>query len=255
VSPNVASQAVSPNVASQAVSPNVASQAASPNVASQTEPESAPVEETPPAPVEEEAPVQTTAALDTAATTKEPVPQPEPQPEPQPAVAATTVAPVREQEAPVDREAPAQIPERVRQGWLSVTADEGTEVYVAGRYRGDASPRLELELPSGPHRIECRKPGYVTYRETVYITPGELSNRRIVLKKLQGWLSLSTMVGAEVYVDGKLVGITPLGKSLKLDTGTHLVTVKKAGFNVWNNEITVRADETLPLKIILSPIY
>jgi hypothetical protein len=86
-------------------------------------------------------------------------------------------------------------------------------------------------------------------------TAGELSSRNIALRKPQGWLSIATTAGAEVSVDGSFIGVTPLGKALKLDAGTHQVTVKKAGFNVWNNQITINADETLPLSIMLSPLY
>jgi serine/threonine-protein kinase len=150
---------------------------------------------------------------------------------------------------------PVKEPEQVRKGWLSITATPSVDVYIDGMYRGDASPSLPVELTSGRHRLECEKPGHVTYEETVHITAGEFSTRRIMLTKLQGHLSISTMAGAEVYVDGKLIGVTPLRRALELDAGTHQVTVKKAGFNVWSNQITVNGDETLPLSIILSPLY
>ena len=103
--------------------------------------------------------------------------------------------------------------------------------------------------------MQCKLPGYKSYSETVHITAGELSNRNVALKKPQGWLSISTTVGAEVSVDGSFIGVTPLRKGLKLDAGPHQVTVKKAGFNVWNNQIPIRADETMPLSIVLSPLY
>jgi len=150
---------------------------------------------------------------------------------------------------------PVEKPVQVRKGWLSITATPSVDVYIDGMYRGDASPGLQVELTSGRHRLECEKPGHVKYEETVHITAGEFSTRRILLKKLQGRLNISTMAGAEVYVDGKLIGVTPLRKALELDAGTHQVTVKKAGFNVWSNQITVNGDETLPLSIILSPLY
>jgi hypothetical protein len=150
---------------------------------------------------------------------------------------------------------PADKPVKVRKGWLSISADPWAEVYIDGAYRGDTPPALKVELTRGPHRVECRNPGHVSYGETVRITAGELSTRRVMLKKLKGHLSITTTAGAEVFVDGNLVGVTPLGRALELDAGTHQVTVKKAGFNVWNNQIAVIANETLPLNIKLSPIY
>jgi serine/threonine protein kinase len=168
------------------------------------------------------------------------------EPQPTPVTAQKTAEPEPE-------EAPK--PVTVRNGWLSVTATPSAEIYINGAFRGMTPPALNLELPRGSHRLECRNGGYINYSETVHITAGELSSRNVALKKPQGWLSISTTAGAEVSVDGSFVGVTPLGKALKLDEGTHRVTVKKAGFNVWNNQITINADETLPLSIMLSPLY
>jgi serine/threonine protein kinase len=168
------------------------------------------------------------------------------EPPPTPVAAQKTVEPEPEE---------AQEPVKVRKGWLSITANPSAEIYVNGAFRGMTPPALNLELPRGSHRLECRSAGYISYSETVHITAGELSSRNIALRKPQGWLSIATTAGAEVSVDGSFIGVTPLGKALKLDAGTHQVTVKKAGFNVWNNQITINADETLPLSIMLSPLY
>ncbi len=195
--------------------------------------EAAPAEAAP----AEAAPVETTPVATEPVTTEPP---------PAPVTAQKTVEPEAE-------EAPK--PVKVRTGWLSVTATPSAEIYVDGEFRGMSPPALNIELPRGSHRLQCKLPGYNSYTETVYITAGELSNRNVALKKPQGWLSITATAGAEVSVDGSFVGVTPLGKGLKLDAGAHQVTVKKAGFNMWSNQITIRADETMPLNIVLSPLY
>ena len=70
-----------------------------------------------------------------------------------------------------------------------------------------------------------------------------------------GSISLTTDAGAELYVDGKLYGITPITKPIKLDSGTHLLALKKSGYFTWTSEVTVEATQTLPLKISLSRQY
>jgi hypothetical protein len=112
-----------------------------------------------------------------------------------------------------------------------------------------------MELLSGRHALECKSPKHETYQETVSITAGELSSRNIVLHRLAGRLSLSTIEGAEVHLDGVLIGVTPLAGPVELDAGNHQLTVKKAGYHVWNNAVSIEARQILPLKIILSPIY
>jgi tRNA A-37 threonylcarbamoyl transferase component Bud32 len=146
------------------------------------------------------------------------------------------------------------VAETAKKGWLSVTAEPAAEVYIDGVYTGD-TPLPRLEIRSGQHSLECRTPRHDTYRETVTIKAGELSSRNIVLQKLAGRLSLSTIEGAEVLLDGALIGITPLAGPVELEAGQHQITVKKAGYHVWNNTVSIDAKQLLPLKITLSPIY
>jgi hypothetical protein len=156
---------------------------------------------------------------------------------------------------PTTKEAPDRPAAVVRKGFLSVNASPGAEVYVDGVYRGDAPPALRLELASGPHTLECRRPRHETYREALRITTGELSRRSVILKKLMGIISLTTQDGAEVYIDGKLVGVTPMHGGIELAVGEHQMTIKKNGFNAWNSRVTIQPNKNLPLHITLSRRY
>ncbi len=142
-----------------------------------------------------------------------------------------------------------------REGYLSITADPACEVYVNGTYRGDASPSLRLTLGAGRQTIECRHPSCETYLETVTIVAGELSRRSVTLKRLRGIISVATTEGAELYVDGQLIGITPVMRPIEVDAGTHTVTIKKVNHYAWTSEVVVEANATLPLRITLSPRY
>jgi hypothetical protein len=141
-----------------------------------------------------------------------------------------------------------------RTGWLSVTSEPAAEVYIDDVYIGD-TPLPRFELTNGSHTLICKSPKHDVYQETVIITTGEISSRNIVLRRITGRVSLSTIEGAEVYVDGSLLGVTPLKGPVELEAGSHQITIKKAGFHVWNNSISVEAKQLLPLRITLSPIY
>ncbi len=167
--------------------------------------------------------------------------------------------------APAPADPPATKPEKrvtedepsksFREGYLSLSADPGCEVYVNGKYRGDASPTLRLTLPAGRQTIECRHPKCETYIETIQIVSGELSRRDVTLRRLRGIISLATTEGAELYIDGQLIGVTPIMRPIEVDAGTHTVTIKKANFFAWTSEVVVESNETLPLRITLSPRY
>jgi hypothetical protein len=139
-------------------------------------------------------------------------------------------------------------------GWLSVTTEPAAEVYIDGNYIGD-TPRHRLELARGRHTLECRSPNHEPYVETLNISTGELSSRNIIMTTLAGQISLSTNEGAEVYLDGVFLGPTPLKEPIEVEAGRHQLTVKKAGYHVWNNSVVVDARQTLTLKITLSTIY
>lgn len=155
--------------------------------------------------------------------------------------------------ASVPREEPIKPAPRL--GYLNINAKPGAEIYIDGVYKGDTPPQMKLKLRAGRHKIECRYPRYETYEETLKITAGELSRRNVTLRRLMGSISLTTDAGAELYVDGKLYGITPITKPIKLDSGTHLLALKKPGYFTWTSEVTVEATQTLPLKISLSRQY
>lgn len=164
--------------------------------------------------------------------------------------AAATAAKAVEPERPKAKPEP-----EARQGYLSVNARPSAEVYVDGVYKGDTPPPLSLQLTSGDHKIECRHPRYEVYSEILKITTGEISRREVTLKKLKGVISLATQEGADLYVDGILIGTTPLLKPIEVDAGPHMLTLKKAGFYTWNSNVTVEPKKVLPLKITLSPQY
>ena len=145
--------------------------------------------------------------------------------------------------------------QRVKIGYFKIEARPSAEIYIDNVYKGDTPPAMSLELTAGDHKVECRHPRYETYTEVLRIINGELSRRNVTLRKLKGGISFATQEGAEVYIDGRLVGVTPIRKPLELDAGPHMVTLKKAGFFTWSSEVTVESNKTLPIRITLSPRY
>ncbi len=157
------------------------------------------------------------------------------------------------------RSAPAQAkrPRRAapHTGFLLVDAGTTAELWVDGVYRGDVPPAQRMELPAGRHEVECRRPGYVPYRETIRIVTGELSQRHVTLQRQHGRVVLVTEPGATLFVDGRPAGVTPLAAPIELEAGVHTLTLRKGGFHTWHSSVTVQPDETMTLRIALSPRY
>jgi serine/threonine protein kinase len=163
------------------------------------------------------------------------------------------------QETPKQEPVPAPEKEKLkpaeRMGYLKIEARPSAEIYVDDVYKGDTPPELSLKLKAGDHKIECRHPRYEDYAEVLKIVNGELSRRNVTMRTLKGIVSLETQEGAELYIDGRLVGVTPIRKPIELDSGPHMLTIKKTGFFTWSSEVTIEPKKTLPLRITLSPRY
>ncbi len=149
-----------------------------------------------------------------------------------------------------DKPKPRPAKPRVREGWLVVEANVSAEVYVDGVYRGDTP--MTLKLTAGQHKIECRSPRHQSYSESLRIIAGEQSMRTVTLQKLSGRIVITTNPGAQIFVDGKLKGVTPMSTPLIVDAGTHTVTLRKTGFHDWSSTVEVGPNGSLPLNITLS---
>lgn len=170
-------------------------------------------------------------------------------------------------DAPKEEEKPAETPvvtkpkprgeveKPFREGFLMLNVEPSAQVYVNGVYRGEASPILRLTLPVGLFSVECRAEQHDSYLESIRIVHGEMSQRTIALRKLMGIISLTTTEGAELYVDGKFIGITPIMRPIDVPAGLHTLTLKKDNHFTWSSDVTVAPNATLPLRITLSPRY
>jgi len=147
----------------------------------------------------------------------------------------------------------AQLSPEPRQGTLSVASTpSGAEVYVEGALRGRTP--LSLALPEGRYGVELRLSGYQPYRATVQVRRGETTRleARLVPLPRTGTLYLETSPqGAEVYLEGRLQGRTPL--RLSLDEGTYRVEFRLAGYEPYQATVRVEGGRETRLVASLRP--
>jgi hypothetical protein len=82
----------------------------------------------------------------------------------------------------------------------------------------------EFIKPGALHHVKVSAPGYIDFREDVYLAGGEHKSLRVKLA-LGGVLALKTNTAAKVFVDDKAVGTAPLAP-LALAEGKHTLTLK-----------------------------
>ena len=124
--------------------------------------------------------------------------------------------------------------------FATVTFDAGAEcdIYVNDVFKGK-SPWTG-ELATGAYIVEARKEGHrsTTLSQSISATPAKQSYKLDAPSPIMGSINVvSTPALAEVYVDGKLVGETPLMHNLLI--GNHEITIKREGYVAIKQNVTI----------------
>jgi hypothetical protein len=133
-------------------------------------------------------------------------------------------------------------------GWVDVAAPIIFEVFEDGKSIG-TTEQNRLLLKPGRHELTFtnRDLDY-TSTHVVEVEPGEAKTLTI---DPRGTVNLNATPWAEVWVDGKKVGETPLA-NLQLPLGTHEVVFKHPQFGERRMTTTIRANAPVALSIDMS---
>ncbi|WP_051303817.1 PEGA domain-containing protein [Calidithermus chliarophilus] len=119
----------------------------------------------------------------------------------------------------------------------------GAQVFVNGKFAGTTP--LTLSLAAGRAEVEVRLEGHQTYKVAVTVKAGETTRLAPTLARLErpGTLAVrSSPSGAQVLLDGKAVGTTPL--TLQLKPGKYSLEVRRDGYRLYKTTVTVQAGQT-----------
>ncbi|MBI5495486.1 MAG: PEGA domain-containing protein, partial [Deltaproteobacteria bacterium] len=167
-------------------------------------------------------------------------PDPAP-PEPDPVAADPAPAP------PPARTAPAARPSGgARGGALSVTASHKATVYLDGRQVGRTPLRLS-GVAAGDHRVRVVVDSKASRELVVPVMAGVLTERAVEFAT--GNLVVKAAPWAEVRVDGKRMGVTPMAP-LKLVEGEHQVVLDNKDLKARKTlSVTIEAGKDAELKV------
>ncbi len=142
-------------------------------------------------------------------------------------------------------------------GSLRVTSEpEGAQVALNGENRG-ATPLDLQDLPFGVYEVRLDLKGHERQTHDVALSAGEpaaelhgeLSRRRATLGRVN---FTSIPPGAEVSVDGQVVGRTPVD-GVRLRPGRHQVKMALDGHSPWSGTVEVAAGRRGSLEAPLEP--
>jgi len=130
---------------------------------------------------------------------------------------------------------------------LVKTRPVGAAVTVTGVGRG-CTPVIMKNLSPGRLQVKAQLSGYEPALRTVLIRAGRQSRLTLLLDKIvtTGSLKISSdPAGAEWYLDGAYVGLTP-DTLREIERGSHKIVIRRPGYRDWTKTTTIkRRDETI----------
>ena len=125
---------------------------------------------------------------------------------------------------------------------VTLTVGNDCDIYINDELKGKGSWRGDLA--TGAYIFEARKEGHTTtsISRTIEATPAEQKYNIPAPTPILGGLNItSSPIMADVYIDDKLVGQTPL--SIDLIVGKHSVEISKDGYKSARQSVEIRNGE------------
>lgn len=140
-------------------------------------------------------------------------------------------------------------------GTLIVTSTPpGAAISVDREPVGTTPLSRALLLGPGEHIVTAERSGFVAAEQRVTVLSRGESRLAFELKKEQARLNVRVSASqAEVRLDGRLVGLSPLQEALLLEPGRYAVDVTLAGYLPNHREFVLAAGDDVVLDISLVP--
>lgn len=119
----------------------------------------------------------------------------------------------------------------------------GAEVYINGEYKGRT--KLEItDLVPGLYNIKLVKSGYAETSVSVWVRKGYTNVYVVEMGKEVGYINLANITSdCEVYLDGQRLYVNPI----EAMSGSHVVVVKRFGYESFSKDVDVKAGKTIYL--------
>jgi hypothetical protein len=118
----------------------------------------------------------------------------------------------------------------------------GAQVSLDGA-NGSEAPFIG-EVKSGKHTVTVTAKGHEPEKRDIQLVEGGLVALDLPLKEKPALLAIDAPAGAEIAVDGRVIGIAPLREPASVGHGRHYVAVMKNGAVAWTRDIDAVRGET-----------
>lgn len=125
----------------------------------------------------------------------------------------------------------------------------GTKASIDGGPEQDTP--LNQEVKPGKHTVKLTAPGYFEEERTLEVGEGEIAPANLPQRERPAQLSIQVGDGAEVSIDGRYIGASPLPRAIALSSGKHSVMVLRNGYRAYAAEVMLARGESQLLTVEL----
>ena len=135
-------------------------------------------------------------------------------------------------------------------GRFFVICNPWAKVFIDGKYMETTPFSTPLNLPIGKHRVKLVNPNFASLEKDIIVRGGYIDTLKVNLKPVEmGLLKIQAVPWGEVYLDGKLIGETPLEISVK--AGRYLLSIKNPKLKTYRDSINIIAGKTFERRVAL----
>ncbi len=120
----------------------------------------------------------------------------------------------------------------LKYGGLFVECYPWADVYVDGQKLETTPMTKPLTLSEGEHTIKLVHPDYPIYSKVVKINHSEVTNLKISLESLMGFIDCKVNPWGDIYINGNYKGQTPLKELIKVNPGFIKLTIKHPNLKI-----------------------
>lgn len=129
----------------------------------------------------------------------------------------------------------------------------GADVAIDGVTVARSPLAKPLTLAVGTHALKVTKPGHAEFLDVVKVKKDQTTSVVVDLLPFAAAVSIDTTPsGADVTVDGKLVGVTPA--TLELDAGERVIHLTLEGYRTTDRTMKLTAGESYHLLVPLDAL-
>lgn len=138
--------------------------------------------------------------------------------------------------------APPPEPPKVTARLMVTSPTAGAKVSVDNASASEA-PFIG-EVKPGNHTVVVTAQGHDDEKRDIKVLEGGLVALDLPLREKPALLAIDAPSGAEITVDGRLIGVAPLPSPVSLTHGRHFVAIMKTGAVAWTRDVDVTRGET-----------